>query len=209
MADLASLPHDATLAYRRGGGSDLWKTVAHRSLYRVCNHGHLLIIAQALDSFHEVAPPPGVRISELTSSDWSALETIVTRRELTGFARRLAAGMVGLIAWRGERPAGYTWLTRQMLPFVTPCPVVLPPHAAYLFDLYVIPGERSGGIGSALASARLALARAQGFTEGWRMVAPTNAASWRTVEKTAGGQARVVGEIRYVRVFNRVLSWSA
>jgi GNAT superfamily N-acetyltransferase len=207
--DLKTLPHDAALAYRRGGRRDLWVAVANRSLYRVCRHGHLLIIAQALDSFREVPPPPGVEITEATSSDWPALATIATWRELQGFARRLAEGMVGLVAWRGDRPLGYTWLTERVLPFVTPCPIVVPSHAAYLFDLYVVPQERSGGIGSALVSARLALARARGFTEGWRMVAPTNGASLRTMEKTAGSGTRIVAELRYVKILAKTFRWTS
>lgn len=209
VGSLGSLHHDAALAYRRGGRRDLWVTLANRSLYRVCRHGHLLIIAQALEPFREVPPPPGVRITEATPSDWPALGELVTRPELNLFARRLAEGMVGLVAWRGDRAMGYTWVTGRLLPFVTPFPLALPSHAAYLFDLYVVPQERRGGIGSALVSARMALARARGFVEGWRMVAPANKASLRTMEKTAGGGTRIVGEVRYVKVFNQVFSWSS
>lgn len=208
IGDLRTLPHDAALAYRRGGRADLWGTLAHRSLYRVCRHGHLLLMAQPLDSFREVPLPPGVHITELTSSDWPALGAIVTRRDLRGFARRLDEGMVGLIAWRATRPIGYTWVTERLLPHVTPCPFILPSNAAYLFDLYVVPGERSAGIGSALASARLTLARARGFEEGWRMISPANAASLRTADKTAGSGSRVVRELRYVKMLSKVYSWS-
>jgi GNAT superfamily N-acetyltransferase len=208
IGDLHTLPHDAALAYRRGGPRDLWQTLAHQSLYCVCRHGHLLIIAQALDSFRRVLPPPGVRITEATTSDWPALAAIVTRRELNGFARRLAAGAVGLIAWRDGSPVGYTWIAERLIPGVTPCPFTLPANAAYLFDLYVLPSKRSEGIGSALTSVRLELARARGFEEGWRMISPSNGASLRTMEKTAGNAIRVVGEIRYVKVLSRVYRWS-
>lgn len=209
IGDLRTLPHDAALAYRRGGPRDLWTTVAHPSLYCVCRHGHLLILAQPLDAIRQLAPPSGVRIAEATSSDWLALEELVTRRELNGFARRLAAGMMGLIAWRDSRPIGYTWIAKRLIPSFTPSLFELPPNAAYLFDLYVAPQERSGGIGSALSSARLEVARALGFEEGWRMVAPSNAASLRTAEKTGRNGIRVVGEVRYVKFLSRVYSWSA
>lgn len=207
MSDIRSLPHDAVLAYRRGGRSDLLATLAHRSLYRVCRHGHLLIIAQALDSFRQVPPPPDVQISRATPEDLPALGTIVTRRELNTFARRIAEGVTGLIAWRAGLPIGYTWLTERLLPSVTPCPIPLPSHAAYLFDLYVLPSERSTGVGSALVSARLELARDLGFQEGWRMISPSNGASFRTLEKTAGSGARVLGEVRYVKLLTAVRAW--
>jgi GNAT superfamily N-acetyltransferase len=208
IGDIRTLPHDAALAYRRGGPGDLWTTLAHPSLYCVCRHGHLLILAQALDSFRHLPPPTGVRITEATTSDWPALDGMVTRRELNGFARRLAAGMVGLIAWRDGRPIGYTWIAKRLLPSFTPCLFALPANAAYLFDLYVVPQERSGGTGSALSSARLELARAQGFEEGWRMISPGNAASLRTAEKTSGNGIRVVEELRYVKILSKVYRWS-
>lgn len=209
IGDLRTLPHDAALAYRRGGRGDLWTTLAHQSLYCVCRHGHLRIIAQTLDSFREVPPPPGVHITELAPDNWPALDGMVTRRELNGFARRLAAGMVGLVAWRDSRPIGYTWFSERLLPTLTPCLFALPANAAYLFDLYVVPNERSGGVGSALASSRMALARVRGFEEGWRMISPANAASLRTVEKTGGRGIRVVKELRYVKVLSKVYSWSS
>jgi GNAT superfamily N-acetyltransferase len=209
VGDLRTLPHDAALAYRRGGRGDLWAALAHQSLYCVCRHGHLRIIAQELSSFRRVPPPPGVRITEVATSDWPALRSVVTQRELNGFSRRLAAGMVGLIAWREGSPIGYTWITERLLPFVTPCRFTLPANAAYLFDLYVIPQERSGGIGSALVSARLEIARARGFEEAWRMISPANGASLRTMEKTASGGIRVIAELRYIKVLSKVYSWSA
>ena len=207
LRDIRSLPHDAALAYRRGGRGDLWGTLAHRSIYRVCRHGHMVIIAQTLDSFKQVQPPSGLRISRLVLEDFPALGSIVTQRELDAFARQLAEGMIGLVAWRGGRPIGYTWVAGRLLPFMIPFPLPLPPNAAYLFNLYVLPSERSSGVGSALVSARLELARDLGFQEGWRMIAPSNGASLRTVEKTAGHGTRLVGQVRYVRVLARVRTW--
>jgi ribosomal protein S18 acetylase RimI-like enzyme len=66
----------------------------------------------------------------------------------------------------------------------------------------VLPSERSTGIGSALAAARLRVARDAGLQEGWRMVAPSNTPSLRTVQKSTDG-TRVVGEIRFVQLLGR------
>ena len=167
----------------------------------------MVIIAQTLDSFKQVQPPSGLRISRLVLEDFPALGSIVTQRELNAFARQLAEGMIGLVAWRGGRPIGYTWVSGRLLPFMIPFPLALPSNAAYLFNLYVLPSERSSGVGSALVSARLELARGLGFQEGWRMISPSNGASLRTVEKTAGHGTRLVGQVRYVRVLARVRTW--
>jgi GNAT superfamily N-acetyltransferase len=81
----------------------------------------------------------------------------------------------------------------------------LPSHAAYLWDLYVVPEERSSGVGSALASARIQVAKERGFREGWRMISPTNAASLRTLAKT-GAHTRVVGEMKFIKLFSGIHS---
>lgn len=202
--DLRSLPHDAALAWREGGLTSVWEAVADRSLHRVVNWGRLVVIAQPLDRFREAGPPAGVTIRRTAGADWAALAAIVPRRDFPRFARQAEAGRVCVAAWRGASPIGYTWLAEQLGPDVTALPLPLPETAAYLYDLYVLRAERSNGIGSALVSARLAIARELGFAEGWRMIAPTNRASFRTMEKTSGAGTRVVGELRFVKLGPRM-----
>ena len=64
----------------------------------------------------------------------------------------------------------------------------------------------SNGVGSALASARIRKARELGFSEGWRMISPSNGASLRTLARTGSG-TRVIGELRYVKVLSHVQVW--
>jgi GNAT superfamily N-acetyltransferase len=121
----------------------------------------------------------------------------VGRRQLDGFRRLQANGRICLVAWRDGRAVGYAWVAERLGPDVTRCPIPLPPHAAYLWDLYVVPSERGNGVGTALAAARLTAARERGFREGWRMIGPDNAASLRTLR--SGRALRVVGEVRFVQ----------
>jgi ribosomal protein S18 acetylase RimI-like enzyme len=88
---------------------------------------------------------------------------------------------------------------------VWPLPFQFPDHAAYLYNLYVLPSERNTGIGSALALARLQLARRLGFREGWRMVSRSNVPSLRTVRKS--GSTRIVGVVRYIKLLNWTYGW--
>jgi ribosomal protein S18 acetylase RimI-like enzyme len=205
VRDWRTFPGDAALAYRNGGVREVWSAIAPRTLHRVWRSGRLIVFAQLLDQASDVAPPEGVTIARVSAHDWDALATLVSQRQLERFRGLVAAGRHLLIAWRGTRPIGYAWVAEQIGPDVTMVPLRLPPDAAYLWDLYVLPAERCNGIGSALASERCRIARERGFREGWRMIAPSNHASVRTLLKS-GPDARVVGEIRFVKLVRRMYS---
>lgn len=206
VSDLRTLPGDLALAYRHNGWRGAWNALAIRTVHRIIRTGRVVIFAQSLDGSADVAPPPGVRIAPLGEADWSALSALVTRRDLARFRGLVAAGRHGLVAWRGSQPIGYAWVAERLGPDVTVCELALPAHAAYLWDLYVVPSERSNGVGSALASTRLQKAKELGFSEGWRMISPSNGASLRTLARTGNG-TRVIGELRYVKVLSRVQMW--
>ena len=197
-------PAEARRAWRTGGLTEVRQLVAERSVHLVFRRDRMVVIAQPLDAVREVATPVGVTITVATSADMDLLSEMSSARDIALFKERLAAGRTCLLAWRDGRTIGYTWFSERVGPDVTVCPLPLPAHAAYLYDLYVVPSERSSGVGSALVSARLALARQRGFTEGWRMISVGNAASLRTVEKTGGNGTRVVGEMAYLKVLDRV-----
>ncbi|MFL5401801.1 MAG: GNAT family N-acetyltransferase [Gemmatimonadales bacterium] len=203
LRDWRTFPGDAALAYHNGGLREVWNTLAPRTLHRVVRTGRFIVFAQPLDRAADIAPPPGVTISPVSALDWEALATLVTQRQLDRFHALVAAGRHLLIAWRGRRPIGYAWVAERIGPDVTLVSLPLPPDAAYLWDLYVLPAERGNGIGSALAGARCRLARERGFREGWRMIAPSNHASVRTLLKS-GTDTRVLGEVRFVKLITRM-----
>jgi GNAT superfamily N-acetyltransferase len=198
-----SLPSDVALAYRAGGWQGMRDTIASRTVYRVVRTGHVIVFAQPLGEAPRVEPPPGVSIAPLGESDWPALATLLTSLQLERFRGLTKAGRHCVVAWRGSQPIGYGWVAESLGADVTACTFPLPSDAAYLWDLYVIQGERCNGVGSALASARIQKARALGFREGWRMIAPSNRASLRTLRKS-GDTTRVVGELRFVKVLSRM-----
>jgi GNAT superfamily N-acetyltransferase len=202
IADCRTFPGDAKLAYRNDGWRGVWSTLAQRTTDRILRTGHFVIFAQPFEAALDVAPPAGVRIAPFAEADWPALSTLVTQRALARFRVLVAAGRHCVVAWRGAQPIGYGWVADRLGPDVTACEFPLPAHAAYLWDLYVIPSERSSGVGSALAAARIQRARELGFSEGWRMIAPSNGASLRTLARTGNG-TRVIGELRFVKL----LSW--
>jgi GNAT superfamily N-acetyltransferase len=197
-------PAEARRAYRVGGMTELRQAVAERSVHLLFRRDRMVIIADPLDAFREVAVPPGVTITVARSSDWGLMSGMASARDIELFRNRQIQGRTCLIAWRDARPIGYTWFSERMGPDVTACTIPLPSHAAYLYDLYVTPSERGTGVGSALVTARLNAARERGFTEGWRMISVGNGASLRTAEKTASEGTRVVGELTYFKVLDRM-----
>ena len=201
--DWRTFPRDAASAYRRGGFREVWDALASRTVHRLVRVGRLIVFAHPLDRAPEIQLPEGVTISRVNQAGCDALDTLVTQRELDRFRALLSAGRHCLVAWRGTRPIGYAWVAEGMGSDVTAVPLQLPPDAAYLWDLYVVPAERSNRVGSALAKARCQIARDRGFREGWRMIAPSNHASVRTLVRSGPG-ARVVGEIRFIKLLTRM-----
>jgi GNAT superfamily N-acetyltransferase len=202
-SDWFGFPRDALLAYRLEGVRGVWDTLVERSVYRVFRTGRLIVYAQAVDGPSDMRLPTGVRIAPVQEEDWPALSAMIKQRQLPRFRARVEAGCHFLIAWRGRAPIGYAWVAERITPLVTHIPIPLPEHAAYLWDLYVVPAERSNGVGSALAQARLRTAQALGYREGWRAIAPTNKPSLRTLAKSSS-QTRMVGELRFVKLMARL-----
>jgi len=197
--DLRTLPGDAMLAWRNEGWSGVWDQIRIRSVRRVFRRIRLYVIEQALDSFREVDEPAGITISRFDGPDWSRLDSILGRRRLRRCQTLAARGRICLVAWRGDRPVGYTWISEQVEPDLEAFPIPLPHDAAYLWDLYVLPYERGHHIGSALTSARLAHVRRLGYRFGWRMVEITNRASLRTVARTVGPGSHVAGQLTWIK----------
>jgi GNAT superfamily N-acetyltransferase len=203
VADLVTFPGDAALAFRNEGLRGVWGAITPRTVYRVVRISRLRIFAQPLEGLPAVRLPAGITITRLGPEQISSLHSIAGRRDRERFQRLLDIGCIGLVAWRGPRAVGYAWVATEMRPEVSHCPLELPAGAAYLWDMYVVPAERGGGVGSALASERLHTARSLGCIEGWRMITLDNIASLRTLHRS-GGTTRIVGEMRYLKLGRRL-----
>ena len=167
---------------------------------RAYRRSRLIVIEQDVGAVTHVPRPGGVTV-EPFEGDWVRVDPILTSRGRDRFSLRIEAGRHCLLAYRDGRVVGYTWISPEIDMEIEGLPLALPADAAYLWDLFVLHGQRSGGIGSALTSARLAYAREAGFRLGWRAISPTNRPSLRTAEKT--GAVRILGEIEIRRSFGR------
>ena len=109
-------------------------------------------------------------------------------------------GITSVVAWRGERPVGYTWMWFMIDPDLGFLPIRLPPGAAYAGHFFVEPRSRAAGRGAAPVARRNQLARTLAISEVWRIIAPDNVASRRAVAKATVGGIRETAEVRFVRV---------
>jgi GNAT superfamily N-acetyltransferase len=202
--DVRTFPAAARAAWKREGGRGVWRELRWRTLDRIYERGRLLIVEQDLAAAPDVPIPPEISIELLRTSDLPALAGITSGPTLERLRRAAEGGRVGLLAWREGRPVGWAWISGLAEPDLEIYPLPLPAGTAYLWDLHVVPEERSRGIGSALAAARVRQARERGFRYGWRAIDVGYPASLSTLAKTSGPEVRAVGEIQSVKLLRRV-----
>lgn len=203
LKDLRGLPHDLRLAHENGGRRAVWRELRKHSLDRIHRRRSYLVLEHALDRLREVEPPAGVEIDLFTGPDWSRLAELASGPKLRTFPRLAAGGRTCLVAWRGGQPIGYAWLSDRVEPEFEVYPLPLPPDAAFLNEFYVAPQERNRGVGAALLTARVRLARSRGFRKLWCVIARGNHPSLRVFSKAFGGDVRVAGEATSRRLLTR------
>lgn len=206
VRDAITFPRDATAAWRHAGASGAWRELRVRTLDRLTRGGLALLLEHVVADVPYLPLPTGIRIEPFAGPDWSPFLAITTEHRIAQFRERIVRGRQCLVAWRDDAPVGFTWISTRMDRDIETYPLPLPADATYHWDLYVASSERSTGLGTALAFARLNHAREQSYRIGWRLIDVDNLASQRTAQKTAAASTRVIGELRYRSFLGR--SWS-
>jgi GNAT superfamily N-acetyltransferase len=194
---------DLVSMWRGGGAAAAREAVLHRTLHRLYRRRKFLVLEHPLLDGGEGSLVEGVEIRPLEDRDWGSLKKAMTTRTIERFRRRLARGRTCLLAWSGERPIGYSWISERVEPEIEELVMPLPDDALYCWDLYVMLDERNRGVGSALANARLSHARQLGFRRAWRIVSPDNPSAIRTSLAWPPG-VRMLGEVTVVKLLGRV-----
>jgi hypothetical protein len=205
VRDALTFPRDASAAWKHRGASGVWRELRVRTVDRVTRRGLALLIEHSLADLPSLPLPQGVRIAPFAGPDWTPFLAITTPARVEGFRRRMARGRECLVAWRGEQPVGFTWISRRIDRDLESYSLPLPPDTTYHWDLFVTSSERGNGLGTGLAFARLDYVR-NSCRAAWRLVDIDNSASHRTVARTAAPSTRVVGELRYISVLGHC--WS-
>jgi ribosomal protein S18 acetylase RimI-like enzyme len=189
------------MTWRYGGLREVHQALLKR-VHRVYHRGAGLLFEADLAELSHARPPAGVEVRVLSDRERPSLAAGLTTRARRRIDSQMTPGARCFIAWRGERPVGFAWLsdpgtTQEALP------LPLPPDVVYGWDLWVDPRERGHGVGSALVRARLADARERGFLRSWRVVMDGNEGALRTLERSSRGGARILGQVVYETFLGR------
>jgi len=204
VTDCRTLPGDLRGAWRAGGAASVWLELRRRTVDRVGGYTHCLVVETDLSSLAEVPAPPGIEIAAFAGPDWSSLGDLVGDRLAATFAAAAAAGRLCIVARRGRQAVGYAWVSPAVDVRYESFELPLPSDAIYAWQTQVSLSERGAGIGSALVSLELQLARARGYRRSWTVIRPENTASLRTI--AAVGPSRVVGTVTRLKVLSSMRS---
>jgi GNAT superfamily N-acetyltransferase len=196
---------DSRRAWRTGGTRAVAREWREALIFPLIRHGQGTVVEHDLNHITPTQVPKGVEISIRSGGDSVAdFAHIANARTIHGFERALSRGRTCVTALRSGRVIGFVWNSLQIESDLEIYPIRLPPQTAYGWGPYVIPSERTRGVGSALVSARLELARSLDCMRSWRLIDADYTPIIRTLGKTLGPDARVVGEIKFVKI----LRWS-
>lgn len=199
---LREFRRDAAMTWRYGGLREIWEAFLKRTVHWLYHRRTGLLFEADLAELSQAPPPAGVEVRVLDDRDRAAIAGALTTRALRRIDRLMTPGNTCFIAWGGERPLGFAWLSEPGTTHES-LPLPIPPDVVYGWDLWVDPRERSRGVGSALVRARLACARERGFLRSWRIVMDGNQAALRTLERSSDGGARVLGQVVYETFLGR------
>lgn len=196
--DLETFPGDAIRAWRSAGAAGVWLELRRRTVDRAGGYSSYLVIEADLSTTREIPMPEGIEIRPFTGSDWTLLGDLAGYRLSKCFTAASAAGRVCLVAWRDSTAVGYVWFSPAIDQRYESFALTLPSDAIYLWQMQVSRSERRRGVGAALASYGLLMARQQGHRRSWMITRSDNLAAQSTIASVA--QTRVLGTLSRIKV---------
>jgi GNAT superfamily N-acetyltransferase len=196
LADAATFPGDARLAWRTDGAHGVWAEIAERTLYRVARSAHYDLYERDLATVKRVAPPDGLEVRLLAREEHSRLGALITSR-LRARLDRTPIDRTVFAALRDDIVVGYSWWTRSFDSALDFSPLALPSDAIFHGFVHVARSERHHGTAGALFSAgeRYFLERGARFC--WFLLESTNIAGARAAGGRSGGRTRHVARLAY------------
>ena len=205
VRDLRTLPHDLSLAWRRGGWVDALRQIGNRSVFRLVRAGRFRIVEVDLDTFRGRTCPSGIRTEPVTRENWSRFAELIPKKDRERYREYDASETILVAAFRGGSPVGYLWGRWDGANEDVKRGLPVPSGTAYLSYLFVATGERRKGIGSGLVTAAVRRARSRGYGRAWMLIRGSNEASLAAARRLTAGEAELRGRWRYLKLGPRVL----
>jgi GNAT superfamily N-acetyltransferase len=198
ISDLETFPQDAVRAWRSAGTAGVWLEARRRTFDRAGGYSSYLVIEADLSTTREIPMPEGIEIRPFAGDDWTLLGDLAGHRLIKCFAAAAGAGRVCLVAWCDSTAVGYIWFSPAIDQRYENFALPLPLEAIYLWQLQVSMSERRRGLGAALVSYGLRMARQQGTRVAWMITRGDNLAAQATIASVAS--SRVLGTVRRIKV---------
>jgi len=196
LADAATFPGDARLAWRTDGAHGLWAEFAERTLYRVARSAQYDLYERDLATVKRVPAPEGLEVRMLAREEHSRLDALVTRR-LRARLDRTPIDRAVFAALRNDVVVGYSWWTRSFDSALDFSPLTLPSDAIFHGFVHVARTERHRGTAGALFSVGEHYFLEQGARVCWFLLERTNVAGARAAGGRSGGLTRHVARLAY------------
>lgn len=196
----------------RDGG---WKGILRRELrakrLKLYGKTEMVFLVDALDDDPpHLRVPEGIRIEPYAGPDWDRFRELAGPGQRRLYARRIAAGRKLLVAWRADEPVGVTWMVGNHATMALDgMTLALPEGWAYAYQLFVHPGARGGGLGSALTNARMHYARELGYNRLTRMIRKKNTPALRSAARAKGSTEPAGTALLYHTLGRKWIRWTS
>jgi GNAT superfamily N-acetyltransferase len=196
LADAATFPGDARLAWRTDGAHGLWAEIAERTVYRIARSAHYDLYERELATVKQVSPPDGLEVRMLAREEHSRLGALVTSR-LRARLDRTPIDRTVFAALRDDIIVGYSWWTTTFDSALDFSPLALPPDAIFHGFVHVARIERHRGTAGALFSAGERYFFEHGKRVCWFLLESRNVSGARAAGGRSGGRTRHVASLAY------------
>lgn len=204
VSDCRTLPRDVMGAWRTGGAENVWLELRRRTVDRAGGYARGLVIETDLSRLTKCPARSGIEIERFAGPNWCSFGDLIADRTAASSAAAAAAGRQCIVARHNGQTLGYSWVSPAVEARYEGFDLPLPADAIYLWQTFVTREARGLGVGSALVSFELHLARDRGYRRSWTVILPENTASLRTI--VAVGPSRVVGTVTRVKVLSSMHS---
>lgn len=205
---LAEFMQDWNYLIQRNGWQSTLPVIGHEIIRLPYRHLRFAVPACSLLELPDLQPKILLEIREFKLSDLALARQMNRPSEARLYARRLARGQKGLIAFHEGEPAGYAWGCVEMDTTLERAYWELAPGDVFCVDAYTAPAFRGKGVQTALTLARFRCFRDLGYRRAVAFIEIHNHPSlavWRKFGSQMIGYIdfRRVGPWRWVRYSER------